>query len=222
MDYPDLVDDLAEADTFGAGKNGFTEGDLGTVPRSLIRPDGFLNPVLREIMATIEGGGITPSSASYVQLLAAVKALSDQHAASASIATGLTFTDATYAPWTLDLELPNTFSLANSDTELVLPVVGTYKIDFSGAFRSSNTSNPINGEVHLVVGAGSTIVDSTVMTSVRLSATTTVEISFHGSIIFTVTNLTTQRVKLHNSTGFDLNTSSVIGSRKVCVTRIRY
>lgn len=217
MDYPDLVNDLAEADTFGAGKNGFTEGVTGSVPRTLIRPAGFLNPVLRELLATIEGAGLTPSSASNVQLLAAVKALSDQHVAMASIATGLTFTNAAYAAWTLDLESPNTFSLANSDTEIVLPVVGTYKIDFTGAFRAASASNPLSAEVHLVCGAAAAI-----MTAVRYSATTTLEFTVTGSLVVSVTNLATQRVKLLNSTGVDLNTSSVIGDRRVVVTRIRY
>lgn len=67
MDYPDLVNDRAKADTFGAGKNGFTEGTGDPLTRSLLR-SVFGNAWTREILATVENAGLTPDADDLTQL----------------------------------------------------------------------------------------------------------------------------------------------------------
>jgi hypothetical protein len=79
LNYLDLVNDKAEANTFGSGKHGFTEGGDGTVPRSLIR-DTFLNGVLGEIMNVIESIGMTGSGVDRAQLSKAIAIRSLAHA----------------------------------------------------------------------------------------------------------------------------------------------
>jgi len=69
----DRIDDpTAEADKFGAGKDGFTEGDPGLVDPTAVSA-AWLDGVQEEIVAVIEDAGLTPSNASLAQLLAALK-----------------------------------------------------------------------------------------------------------------------------------------------------
>lgn len=62
----------AEADKFGAGKDGFTDG-VPTDPSSgTVVNEDFLDGVQEELVGLIEAAGLTPTNASYAQLLIAL------------------------------------------------------------------------------------------------------------------------------------------------------
>ncbi len=67
--------DTAQADKFGAGKNGFTGGNpqTGRLPTAL--DEDFFDAVQEELCSVIEGAGIAPVKGSNGQVLAALKAL---------------------------------------------------------------------------------------------------------------------------------------------------
>lgn len=67
--------DTAQADKFGAGKNGFTGGNpqTGRLPTAL--DEDFFDALQEELCSVIEGAGIAPVKGSNGQVLAALKAL---------------------------------------------------------------------------------------------------------------------------------------------------
>ena len=58
----------AEADKFGAGKDGFTDGDPVDPSSGTIINEDFLDGVQEELIGLIEAAGNTPSNADYTQL----------------------------------------------------------------------------------------------------------------------------------------------------------
>lgn len=66
----------ASADLFGAGKDGYTEGDIGLgIPPTVVTAD-WLNSIQEEIANAVEGAGITLALGTRTQLLSAILALS--------------------------------------------------------------------------------------------------------------------------------------------------
>jgi len=141
-----INDPTAEADKFGAGKDGFTEGDPGLVDRTIVRA-AWLDGVQEEIVRVIEGAGLTPSSADLGQLLKSVRK-SLRFAVCAisgtSVAASTNFT------MTL-LAQSGGFSVASN--QLTPPADGYYLVLFFGRVLTADTSNPAN--VTLTVDNGS-------------------------------------------------------------------
>jgi len=65
----------AEADKFGAGKDGFTDGDPVDPSSGTIVNEDFLDGVQEELIGLLERAGLTPSNADYTQLGDALLAL---------------------------------------------------------------------------------------------------------------------------------------------------
>lgn len=82
--------DTAQADKFGAGKNGFTGGNpqTGRLPTAL--DEDFFDAVQEELCSVIEGAGIAPVKGSNGQVLAALKALLQPLSDNLSAFAGLT------------------------------------------------------------------------------------------------------------------------------------
>ncbi|WP_260833754.1 hypothetical protein, partial [Yersinia frederiksenii] len=65
----------AQADKFGAGKNGFTRGNPQTGVPATALDDDYCDAVQEEIVGVIEGAGIALNKDNRTQLLAALKKL---------------------------------------------------------------------------------------------------------------------------------------------------
>jgi hypothetical protein len=80
-------------DLFGSGKDGYSSGDPGVTPATLVTADA-INSWQEEIANAVEGAGITLDKTQRDQLLAAVNALGLQGAPKNAIeAAGMTFDD---------------------------------------------------------------------------------------------------------------------------------
>lgn len=66
----------ADADLFGSGKDGFTDGDPVNGQEATVATQDFFNGVQEEVLGVIEDAGLTPSNANFAQLLNAIKTLS--------------------------------------------------------------------------------------------------------------------------------------------------
>lgn len=62
----------AEADKFGAGKDGFTDGDPTDPSSGTVVNEDFLDGVQEELVGLIEAAGDTPTNADYTQLADAI------------------------------------------------------------------------------------------------------------------------------------------------------
>jgi hypothetical protein len=74
---------------FGPGKHGFRDGDMATNTAPTDFDAKWCNGVQEEIMSVIEAAGITPSDASYAQLLEAIKRMIDIQAGNYALDTGV-------------------------------------------------------------------------------------------------------------------------------------
>jgi hypothetical protein len=213
MDYLDLVDDLAEADTFGAGKNGFTEGTTGTTPRTLIRPAGFLNPVLREIMNVIEEGGVTPSAADLTQLADGIRGIIylTPHAMygidSQTIAAG-------GATLTLINQVGG-FSLVTSN-EIEVPSAGTYEVHVGAKLTHTSVSNPSTLGLELWLGGGTGYGP---FTTQRFSASASDHVYLHFTRHVVITTPATQRINLQRSAN-GIGVDNAVNQSNITVRRI--
>jgi hypothetical protein len=66
-----IDDPTADADLFGSGKDGFTEGDPGLVAPTQVRA-AWLNGIQEEVVGVIEDAGLTPDAGDLGQLLTAL------------------------------------------------------------------------------------------------------------------------------------------------------
>lgn len=73
---------------FGAGKHGFRNGDMATSTPPTDFDADWCNGVQEELLTVIEGAGLTPSGASYAQLLEAIKRMIDIQAGNYALDTG--------------------------------------------------------------------------------------------------------------------------------------
>lgn len=125
----------ADADLFGVGKDGFTEGDpINGVEATVVTSD-FVNGVQEEIAGVIEGAGLTPDGADFTQLETVRRSMSWR-----SLFTILTNSDAlatsgTYAELqegAADIEAPIPADIITEGTRLRIVMVANFTIGGSG------------------------------------------------------------------------------------------
>lgn len=75
----------AVIDKFGQGKNGFTSGNVQTGIKATALNADFCNALQEELMAIIEGEGLTPDGDTLTQVYSAIK-----HAINAAINNSIT------------------------------------------------------------------------------------------------------------------------------------
>ena len=142
-----VTDPTAEANKFGSGKSGHSEGVPGLIVPTRIRAT-WLDGVQEEIVRTIEGAGLTPSS-SLDQLTAAIRLL--------GLGTYCLLDVAGSSDGTTKFDLgivqqSGGFSMASD--EVTPPQSGRYLILFTAPLATcSDTTSPLEVQLIFALGA---------------------------------------------------------------------
>lgn len=164
----DRIDDPSkQADKFGVGKAGFTNGDPGLVDPTAV-PAEWLDGVQEEIIRAIEAGGLTPDAGDLGQLSAVLQNLQNYAVRYDCNASGL----ASGSKFTIDGPFVgdggDTSFFPVSSNEIVVPANGVYLISLDLELKDlSSSSNPQALAVLLTAGSA-----TYTMTALRHSATT--------------------------------------------------
>lgn len=198
----DRIDDpTAEADLFGAGKDGFQEGDPGLVDPTRV-PAAWLNGVQEEIVRAIEDGGLTPDGNDLGQLSSLLKA----YRASAHYEITGTDVDNGSIFELTSIFASTGFTLASNEVQV--PTAGLYLIELS-AFMSSNVvTDPTELAVAVQVGGA----DRAAANQFRHSAITGSGRSLSLSYVRNIATPSSEKIRVRSLQN-DMNPSAIYASQ---------
>jgi hypothetical protein len=224
-------DPTKHTDTFGAGKHGWTEGN-GASPRSLVRAS-HMNALFRELLAAIEGGGLTPDAGDLTQLNTVLAAMRTVSTSLGNSLTALSLeVDALQEPPCAQYEITGTapvggdfdfsavltrgsWSLPTSDT-IQVPSAGLYMVTVSGAFTSTDAANPTPLELMLMRNAGA----SYQMRAQRFSTGTSDYVRIGGTFLISITTPASHTLNLRNDSPL-ANTLGIVAAEDPAITLVK-
>lgn len=193
-------DTFRSVDLFGSGKDGFTEGDPGTVAPTNIRAED-LNGYQEEIVRTIENSGLTPSEADLGQLLKAIQWIGLPFASYSITGSALSAT----TKFTLT-PLTSFGSFSLSTNEIVVPTTGLYLVLVSAPVKYSDTTNPVDVGLNLDINGATNF-----LVGKRFSATAADSVLIAGHAVAAITNVS-QHIMLRspaNNHSIDTSTNYI-------------
>lgn len=201
-----INDPTAEADKFGAGKDGFTEGDGGLVLPTRVRSP-WLDGVQEELLGLIEGMGVTPDSGDFTQLSSILL----QPAASFEIfvASGSSPQDATFA--LIEQNKAGHFTVASGDEEIAPLLAGTYLVTVHLRVISDSTADPLQFSAFISTDDGAAATRF-ILKGARWSATPAHRATLSGSALMQLSDSVGLRLLVDCSVGSTIESPDASGS----------
>jgi hypothetical protein len=202
-----ISDPTKQADKFGSGKHGYTEGTPGVTPPSKIRATAMDGPQ-EEIVRVIEDAGLTPTNSDLGQLLQAIKPQVASYEISGTAKANNALMDLT-----ADFADP-IYALASN--VVTVSQAGYYRVKANLQFTDSSTANPISGGFYFLINSS----DSYQFWGTRFSASNSDKTQAFGEIFVLLDAGDTIEVYANATSAISTSATSTLHS-KLLVERLR-
>lgn len=181
-------------DANGAGKDGFTNGDPGVTPATVVDAD-IMNSLQEEIANAVEAAGFTLSLANQAQLASAAVQLQASYKISGSGVANQADLTLAAGPAAQDPTPDSGFGLASNT--ITVPTAGIYLVEVTVRVSNAATGNPSGMGVYVHVGSGETykiytdrntanaseimLVSGSVLVEIAVPGTNTIQIEAYAS-----------------------------------------